>query len=636
MALTKVTKGGITNDAVDGDKLKDGSITTAKIGASAIESSEINDGTVIVDDLASTLNLSSKTVTLPNTSVTAGMLSNTLDLSSKTVTFSGSTIAALKQPIQDNIGLLGFKMAVNDGLTVFNLIDGVVDEFHDESGTDEAEGSNDLYCGTSDYYINSTTPDGSSGPMAGFSAGFGNAPAHPYESGTITEPDTSTIQRTNPAAAYSVGQAGDVNIDQELGTFTVPSGVTTLNAKVWGAGGGAGCGPAVHPVAGGGGGGYVTGDLAVTGEQVLTIAVGFGGGSSSAMGESPGSGVYSNQPTQGNTFHLPGKMGHGGSGGGLSGVFTADIDYLNKGCGFSQDGATQVGGSPVNRTNYAPFVPNIALIAGAGDGGSRPSPTGTRLVGGAGGGLIGQAGDGGGAQVTAQGGGGGGGSQAAGGQGSPTPAGNSESDTIMVSAAMCASGGNGYYAGGSGGYVGGGCSPDAGGGGSSYYGHPQITSGATEGGSEYNGGGTAIPGYVPGTNEGTNIRSANTNQLSEPGYILITGLTVVCASATSTTITSEPFASGTVATSARIVVFEENIDTPTLNTDIIASVSRDGGTTFTAATLADSGYVTGSSGQRILTGQATISGQPSGQSMRWKLALANNTVKIHGVSLQWS
>ena len=68
------------------------------------------------------------------------------------------------------------------------------------------------------------------------------------------------------------------------------------------------------------------------------------------------------------------------------------------------------------------------------------------------------------------------------------------------------------------------------------------------------------------------------------------------------------------------------------NTDIIASISRDGGSTFTTATLSDSGYVTGSSGQRILTGQATISGQPSGQS-EMKLALANNKVKLHGVSL---
>jgi len=105
---------------------------------------------------------------------------------------------------------------------------------------------------------------------------------------------------------------------------------------------------------------------------------------------------------------------------------------------------------------------------------------------------------------------------------------------------------------------------------------------------------------------------------------------------TSTTIVSEPFAAGIVPTTSRIVVFEEDVSTPTLNTDIVASISRNGGSNFTTATLTDSGYVTGSSGQRILTGQASIAGQPSGQSMRWKLALANNHVKIHGVSLQWS
>ena len=99
---------------------------------------------------------------------------------------------------------------------------------------------------------------------------------------------------------------------------------------------------------------------------------------------------------------------------------------------------------------------------------------------------------------------------------------------------------------------------------------------------------------------------------------------------------SNAFTASSVPTSSRIVVFEENVASPTLNTDIIASISRDGGSNFTTATLTDSGYVTGSSGQRILTGTATISGQPSGQSMRWKLALANNAVKIHGVSLSWA
>jgi hypothetical protein len=37
-----------------------------------------------------------------------------------------------------------------------------------------------------------------------------------------------------------------------------------------------------------------------------------------------------------------------------------------------------------------------------------------------------------------------------------------------------------------------------------------------------------------------------------------------------------------------------------------------------------------------LAGVVDISGQPSGTSLRWKLALANNTSKVHGVSLSWA
>ena len=176
----------------------------------------------------------------------------------------------------------------------------------------------------------------------------------------------------------------------------------------------------------------------------------------------------------------------------------------------------------------------------------------------------------------------------------------------------------------------------SGGGGSSYYGHPQITSGGTEEATNCESGGAASPYYVADTGEGTDSpQSAGPQVGGENGYVLIRS-DAVCASATSTVITSNAFAAGSVPTTSRIVVFEENVATPTLNTDIIASISRDGGSNFTTATLTDSGYVTGASGQRILTGQATISGQPSGQSMRWKLALANNSVKIHGVSLQWA
>src|SRR6056300_1752535 len=105
-----------------------------------------------------------------------------------------------------NISLLGFKMAVNEGLTVFNLVDGVVDEFNDESGTDEAEGSNDNYCASSDFYANSNPVTGSLGAL---SAGFTTT--------TVTEPDTSTAG-TNPAIGCGT-----------YGTFTLPTGYTSMN-----------------------------------------------------------------------------------------------------------------------------------------------------------------------------------------------------------------------------------------------------------------------------------------------------------------------------------------------------------------------------------------------------------------------
>ena len=131
MALTKVTSNGITDSAVNTDKIANCGVGNADLGANAVTSAKINDGTITAADLNATLDLSSKTVTLPPSATAV---------------------------VDQNIALLGFKMAVNDGLTVFNLVDGVVDEFHDESGTDEGEGSNDLYCSSNDNYINQTSP----------------------------------------------------------------------------------------------------------------------------------------------------------------------------------------------------------------------------------------------------------------------------------------------------------------------------------------------------------------------------------------------------------------------------------------------------------------------------------------------
>ena len=115
MALSKIKNTGITDSSVTSAKILDGTIVNADVNASAA---------------------------IASTKIACSVATSDIDR------------------LEQNIGLLGFKMAVNDGLTVFNLVDGVVDEFHDESGTDEAEGSNDTYCATSDFYINSTSPSG--------------------------------------------------------------------------------------------------------------------------------------------------------------------------------------------------------------------------------------------------------------------------------------------------------------------------------------------------------------------------------------------------------------------------------------------------------------------------------------------
>ena len=566
-SITKLTTNSIKDGEVKTDNINDGAVTEAKIISNAVNSSaKITNSTITADDLATSLDLSSKTLTLPDASLNNQFY---------------------------NIGLLGFKMAVTESLTVFNLVDGVVDEFHDESGTDEGEGSNDNYCASSDNYINQTN----------VSAGFSTT--------ARTEPDTSTTAST---PQYGLGEGG---------TFTVPAGLSSANIQVWGAGGGSAAPSPGH----GGGGGYAEGTLAVTASQVLHVFAGEGaragnidcGPTDNAFLNGGGTGISGNPQNP-----------SGGGGGGLAGVFSADL-------------------VPLTAPQYS--APTAIVVAGSGGGGAddtghHPTHPPNDHDGGAGGGLVGDAGGLTTEQVLATGPntsptstnsqlGAGGGDQEQGGTGA-----SYGYDGSLFTGGLglrstggtphhLGGGGAGYYGGGGGvGDDDGGGTAGSGGGGSSYYGHPQVTSGSTEEGAEKAGGGTTQPGYVSATNEGG---CGPSSTAGEDGYVLITGSGTV-----STTIVSNAFTASSAPNTSRIVVFQENVDTPTLNTDIVASVSRNNGSNFSTVTLVDDGYVTGSSGQRILTGIVDISGQPSGTSMRWKLALANNVSKIHGVSLSWA
>ena len=65
------TKTQLTSDSIKGGEVKTADIacsavTTARLGNDAVVTGKINDGVVSADDLSSTLDLSSKTITLPN------------------------------------------------------------------------------------------------------------------------------------------------------------------------------------------------------------------------------------------------------------------------------------------------------------------------------------------------------------------------------------------------------------------------------------------------------------------------------------------------------------------------------------------------------------------------------------------
>jgi hypothetical protein len=83
----------------------------------------------------------------------------------------------------------------------------------------------------------------------------------------------------------------------------------------------------------------------------------------------------------------------------------------------------------------------------------------------------------------------------------------------------------------------------------------------------------------------------------------------------------------------RLVAIGKEVDSQTLNTDTVFSVSRDGGTTFTNITMTESGNYN-SSGVKIYTGTADVSSQPTGTSVVLKKTTdAGKKFTLHGYSL---
>ena len=640
---------------IENNNLSDNVVTTPNIAPATVTDSDLSSD-------AENLNLSSP------------QLASSLDLSSKTLTIPDASLAPFTADSGTqafNVGLLGFKHAVNEGLTIFNLVDGVVDEFHDESGIDTPENSNALYDSSSDFYSNQV-------------------------GGDIPAPQVGRQVLT-----------GHTFENQGEGTYTVEPTVTSVDLLIVGGGGGGIHYSGAQGSSGAGGGGliHVT-DYEVTPGATISYIIGsggdgFGAPTGSYYAPNPNFPPSQTSPYPGNNDGTYGSHAYSFEGGSPAPYYPSISPYI--GGGVWDTPADQVGSAPgpaeygpgtYADTNSGNFHPkNINMRNGRdtiwNDGQpdsattTDESPTSrtyfSKLTGFGGGPGRGYA-----DALNTFGGCGGGGSTLGhgshygplvGGEGVQeavfpagpgiSPGAPEEGDmpslTGNVVGSFGSDGGNGegpppnsQHGAGGGGTGEAGTSGASGNGGDGLIftladGSTPVAYGAGGGGSSgeggnegANGGDGVNPakGGTAGRGNGAGGTYGNTplGAMGMPGG---SGTIIVVESRqlvtnTSMTLISDTFTANTTPTTARIVLFAELSDD--LNTDITASATRDN-TTFNAITLTDEGFQAGSSGIKIFTGSTPLTGTASPQvQLRWKIVGSSMTDanKIHGVALQWA
>ncbi|GAB7184513.1 hypothetical protein ATKI12_4344 [Kitasatospora sp. Ki12] len=281
-------------------------------------------------------------------------------------------------------------------------------------------------------------------------------------------------------------------------TFTVPAGVSSVYARLWGAGGGGSPSTYYTGQYGGAGGGYTTGTIAVTAGQKLTVTSGQGGVMNSTTAAYGGGGAG----------------GRGGAGGGQA------------------TGATGGGMSAVWNGNYGTTA---LLIAGGGGGSSPGADAGTPAAGGGGGTNGGQ--------DSRPASSGRGGTQTAGGAAATqTSCGSATAGSRFTGGSGAPNAGNEGGGGGGGGYYGGGggaCQASSaselngmGGGGSGYTGGAGVTSAQTTAGanSSANGQGGLAAGrsdalYSPGIGNGGGTTNGGNGEVTLE-WVTQTGLSI--------------------------------------------------------------------------------------------------------------
>ena len=103
------------------------------------------------------------------------------------------------------------------------------------------------------------------------------------------------------------------------------------------------------------------------------------------------------------------------------------------------------------------------------------------------------------------------------------------------------------------------------------------------------------------------------------------------------TLVSNAFTADSAPSNTVIGVQVVENESITINTDLTAEVSRDGGTTYTACTLALKTSLAASGTKYYESASTDISSQPSGTSIKYRVKTLNTkNIELHGVALKWS
>jgi hypothetical protein len=593
-------------------------------------------GEVSASEMATTLDLSGKTVTLAAGEVSASEMATTLDLSSKTVTLPAASVTAhVTQTdttgLENDIAILGFKVAANGSLAKYDLVDQTIDDFQDSSGIDAGSSTNENISGG---YVNGATGNYYGDASDGSLSTAGNV-THTVQNKSGSYDGDMVIKQYS---SLTINTGHTMTVDQACrGMFIYVSGDCTINGTLSMTDKGGYSNPTTS-------GGSDSNAVGASGLQLGLITT---GGSTSFTNDGSafagaGTAVKTaianqiNLSSNGTVFSISKAGGGGGTAGtssygpssvmngtagsaGATGASTISTGGGGSGAGYAYTAAGGNGGSAG------------AFSAGTGGGGHVDSTAGSQNAGhmhgagygGAGGrsrdwsGMSGYSGEGGGAGNP-----GGGGSR--GGSSGATGAGGiiwlvvGGNLTIGSGGSIQANGANGGSVGSQG--AGGGGS----GGGAVFVLYKETLSNS---GSITATGGSGGSAAATGGNGG-----AGGTHIAQLGAI-IGGLTLVSNSTT---------AEATPTKGDLVLTYTSGAGTTSIgdgtNGDIRAFVSRDNGTNYTQVTLVDEGD-TGA--HTILTAHdVDISSQPSGTAMRYKITTHNQSstldTRIQAVSLGWS